>query len=94
MILRAVQQKRVIVVNTDSVSSHVKLVQKYELPFILFKEPNHRIQEMPGTWEEQNNYRLITMGTIGKTFKFDENGISIMIIEKDNTKAHSEQILG
>lgn len=88
------QDYRVMGVSTDSVSSHVKFVKKYELPFILLSDPDHSILEMLGAWGEKNNYGKITMGTIRKTFIFDENGICVRIIEKVDTKAHTEQILG
>jgi peroxiredoxin Q/BCP len=33
------------------------------------------------------------MGTLRKTFVIDENGVIVDIIEKVNTKAHTQQLL-
>ena len=41
----------------------------------------------------RKNYGKVTMGTLRKTFVFDEAGRVVRIIEKVDTKNHSEQIL-
>ena len=55
----------------------------------------HRQQRFQafGAWGEKKNYGKVTMGTLRKTFIFDENGILERIIEKVETKNHTAQIL-
>ncbi len=81
-------------VSTDSIESHIKFVDKYQLPFTLLSDPDHSLLEKLGAWGEKNNYGKVSMGTIRKTFIFDEKGICVKIIDKVDTKAHTEQILG
>ena len=47
-----------------------------------------------GVWGEKKMYGKTVMGTIRKTFIFNEEGILTEIIEKVDTKNHAAQILG
>ncbi|MBP5691115.1 MAG: peroxiredoxin [Bacteroidaceae bacterium] len=80
-------------ISRDSIQSHIKFAQKYELPFPLLSDPDHAILEQLGAWGEKKNYGKVTMGTLRKTYIFDENGICTRVIEKVDTKNHSAQIL-
>ena len=84
---------KVFGVSKDSVDSHVKFAAKYELPFPLLSDPDHRLMEELGAWGEKKNYGKVTVGTIRSTYIFDENGVCIDIIRKVDTKNHSAQIL-
>ena len=46
-----------------------------------------------GAWGEKKNYGKVTMGTLRKTYIFDEIGTLLRIIEKVDTKNHSAQVL-
>ena len=46
-----------------------------------------------GAWGEKKMYGKTVMGTIRRTFIFDENGVLERIIEKVDTKNHASQIL-
>ena len=46
-----------------------------------------------GAWGEKKMYGKTVMGTIRKTFIFDEEGILSEVIEKVDTKNHADQIL-
>ena len=80
-------------VSKDSQASHVKFKEKYELPFPLLSDPTTAMLQAFGAWGEKKNYGKVTMGTLRKTFVFDEAGRVVRIIEKVDTKNHSEQIL-
>lgn len=80
-------------ISRDSIQSHIKFAQKYELPFPLLSDPDHAILEQLGAWGEKKNYGKVTMGTLRKTYIFDENGICTRVIEKVDTKNHTAQIL-
>lgn len=83
----------VIGISKDSVASHKKFVDKFDLPFPLLSDPSTEVLQAFGAWGEKKMYGKITIGTIRKTFIFDENGTLERIIEKVNTKAHTSQIL-
>lgn len=87
------QGYQVFGVSKDSVASHVKFKQKYDLPFPLLSDPTTEMLQAFGAWGEKKNYGKVSMGTLRKTFVFDEKGILVRIIEKVDTKNHSAQVL-
>lgn len=93
---QALQAKgyNVVGVSKDSVASHKKFAEKYELPFTLLADTSTQLLQTFGAWGEKKMYGKIVMGTIRKTFIFDESGILTEIIEKVDTKNHAQQILG
>ncbi|HPB04190.1 MAG TPA: peroxiredoxin [Bacteroidaceae bacterium] len=80
-------------ISRDSIESHIKFAGKYDLPFPLLSDPDHVILEQLGAWGEKKLYGKTVIGSIRKTFIFDESGICIRIIDKVNTKDHTAQIL-
>lgn len=80
-------------VSKDSQASHVKFKEKYELPFPLLSDLTTEMLQAFGAWGEKKLYGKSSMGTLRKTFIFDENGILERIIDKVDTKNHTAQIL-
>jgi peroxiredoxin Q/BCP len=87
------QGYQVFGVSKDSVASHVRFKEKYDLPFPLLSDPSTEMLQAFGAWGEKKNYGKVSMGTLRKTFIFDENGVLVRVIEKVDTKNHSAQIL-
>lgn len=83
---------RVLGVSRDSIQSHVKFAQKYELPFPLLSDPDHILLEQLGAWGEKKLYGKVSMGILRKTFVFDEQGICTRVVEKVDTKNHAAQL--
>lgn len=84
----------VVGVSKDSAASHRKFKDKYELPFTLLSDTSTQMLQAFGAWGEKKMYGKTVMGTIRKTFIFDEEGILTEIIEKVDTRNHAAQILG
>ena len=80
----------VVGVSKDSAKSHTGFRGKYELPFRLLADTS--LQDF-GAWGEKKMYGKTTMGTLRRTFIFDEDGILERIIEKVDTKNAAGQIL-
>ena len=80
-------------VSPDGVKSHVKFIEKYELPFSLLADEDHRIAEEFGAWGEKSMYGKKYMGILRSTFVIDEKGTIEKVIEKVDTKAHTKQLL-
>ena len=80
-------------VSKDSQASHVKFKEKYDLPFPLLSDPTTEMLQAFGAWGEKKLYGKSSMGTLRKTFIFDENGILERIIDNVDTKNHTAQIL-
>lgn len=83
----------VVGVSKDSVKSHKNFKEKYDLPFTLLSDTSTEMLQAFGAWGEKKMYGKTVMGTIRKTFIFDENGIVTDIIENVDTKNHAAQIL-
>ncbi|WP_247232197.1 thioredoxin-dependent thiol peroxidase [Telluribacter sp. SYSU D00476] len=84
----------VLGVSVDDEKSHRKFADKYELPFPLLADTEHRMVEDYGVWVEKSNYGRTYMGIARTTFVIDENGTIQEIIQKVDTKNHATQILG
>ena len=83
----------VVGVSKDSAASHRKFADKYELPFTLLSDATTQMQQAFGTWGEKKMCGRTYMGTLRRTFIFDEEGILERIIENVDTKDHASQIL-
>ena len=80
-------------VSKDSQKSHQNFIAKYALPFPLLSDPSTEMLQAFGAWGEKKMCGKTTIGTLRKTFVFDEKGILVQIIDKVDTKNHTEQIL-
>ena len=80
-------------VSKDSQASHIKFKEKYDLPFPLLSDPTTEMLQAFGAWGEKKNYGKVSMGTLRKTFIFNEEGILERIIDKVDTENHTAQIL-
>lgn len=83
----------VIGISKDSVSSHVKFAEKYGLPFVLLSDPEHKVIEAFGAWQEKKNYGKVSFGTVRSTFVIDENGIIEKVMPKVKPDTNAEEIL-
>lgn len=84
----------VVGVSKDSAASHRRFRDKYSLPFALLSDTSVQMLQAFGAWGEKKMYGKTTVGTLRRTFIFDENGILERVIEKVDTKDHASQILG
>lgn len=84
----------IVGVSKDSAASHKKFREKYNLPFTLLSDTSTEMLQAFGAWGEKKMYGKTVMGTLRRTFIFDENGVLTDIIEKVDTKNHAAQILG
>ena len=64
----------VIGISKDSVASHVKFAEKYNLPFILISDPDRVAIEAYGVWQEKKKRGKVSMGVVRTTFIIDEKG--------------------
>ena len=83
----------VVGVSKDSVKSHAGFRSKHDLPFTLLADTTTQMLQDFGAWGEKKMYGKTVLGTLRRTFIFDENGILARIIEKVDTKNAAGQIL-
>lgn len=84
---------QVLGVSVDPIKAHQKFIKKYDLPFPLISDEDKKIVTKYGLWGEKKFMGRTYMGTTRMTFLIDENGVISHIIEKPDTKNHTEEIL-
>ena len=84
----------VLGVSPDSAKKHTNFINKYELPFDLLVDDEHKMHEAYGVWGEKKMYGKTYMGTIRTTFLINEEGVIEKVIDKVKAKEHHSQILG
>lgn len=84
---------KVIGVSPDDVKSHQKFRAKFNLPFTLIADPEHKIIDKYGVWGKKNLYGREYMGLHRITFVIDEKGIISKIFLRPKNKAHAEEIV-
>ncbi len=82
----------VIGISPDSVESHKKFADKFELPFVLLSDVNKKVLEKYGVWKEKSMYGRKYMGVEITTVLIDEKGIVRKIYPKVKVKGHVEQV--
>ena len=83
----------VIGISKDSVASHIKFAEKYNLPFILLADPNREAIEAYGVWKEKKMCGKVGMGVVRTTFIIDEQGNIAKIMDKVKPDTNAQEIL-
>jgi peroxiredoxin Q/BCP len=83
----------VLGVSTDSVESHQKFRDKYDLNFPLLSDQTADVAKMYGVWKEKNFYGKRTWGVARTTFWIGPGGRIKKIWKKVDTKQHAEEVL-
>ena len=80
-------------VSPDSMDSHRKFIDKFELPFTLLADEDHSICEAYGVWQEKNVYGKTQMGVARTTFVIDARGRIAHVFENVKPEGHEEAVL-
>ena len=83
----------IVGVSPDDSSKHKKFETKFNLPFTLVADPDHKIIETYGVWGEKQLYGRKYMGLYRTTFLIDEIGIIQKVYLKPRSKQHAEDIV-
>lgn len=83
----------IIGVSKDSVESHRKFADKYNLTFTLLSDAEKRVIEAYDVWKEKNMYGKKTMGVVRTTYLIDEEGIITKAFAKVNATKNPEDML-
>lgn len=82
----------VIGVSKDSVASHKKFVEKYELPFLLLSDPDKLVINAYDVYKEKVMYGKKVLGVVRTTYVIDEEGIIISAQEKVNAANNAKEL--
>ena len=83
----------VIGISKDSVASHQKFAQKYDLPFILLSDPQLQVIQAYGVWQKKKLYGKVSMGVVRTTYIIDEQGIIEKVMPKVKPDTNAAEIL-
>ena len=83
----------VLGVSADGVESHQKFTEKFGLNFPLLSDPDHKVAELYGVWQEKNMYGRKSWGIKRTTFIIDEEGKIARVFGKVDTSNHSQHVL-
>ena len=83
----------VIGISRDSVESHRKFAEKYNLPFILLSDPELQAIRAYGVWQEKKLYGKSSMGVVRTTFIIDEAGLIAEVMPKVKPDTNAADVL-
>lgn len=83
----------VLGISADSVESHKKFREKYNLKFPLLSDPEKEAIQKYGVWQEKNMYGKKSMGIVRTTYIIDENGKIAHVFPRVKVDGHTEAVL-
>ncbi len=83
----------VIGISKDSVASHQKFAQKYDLPFILLSDPERQAIEAYGVWQEKKMCGKTSMGVVRTTYIIGEDGRITHVMPKVKPDTNAADVL-
>jgi len=83
----------IIGISADSVESHKKFAEKYNLPFNLLSDEKKEVVEKYGVWQEKSMYGKKYMGIVRTTFIIDGQGKIRKIFEKVKVDKHNQEVM-
>ena len=76
----------------DSVESHRKFKEKYELPYTLLADESHEIAQAYGVWQKKSMFGKKYMGIARTTFLIDPDGRIARVFDKVNPLGHAADV--
>jgi len=83
----------VVGVSPDDEQSHTNFIDKYELPFTLLSDPDHKVCEAYGVWGLKKFMGREYEGVFRTTFVIGPEGEIVKVFEKVKPTDHSQEVL-
>lgn len=83
----------VIGISNDPAERHERFAAKYELPFELLADTEHKVCELYGVWQLKKLYGREYMGLVRSTFLIDEKGKLAREWRNLRVKGHVQDVL-
>lgn len=92
---RAVQEAGAVIfgVSPDDAGSHARFRKKFDLPFPLLVDADHKVASAYGAWGEKQMYGRTYLGILRTTFLIDEEGRVARVFEKVKPAGHAGEVL-
>jgi peroxiredoxin Q/BCP len=79
-------------ISPDSLKSHQKFKQKYELPYLLLVDEGHRVADAYDIWKEKALYGVKYFGNERTTVIVDKTGKVAKIFRKVKVPGHVPEV--
>ena len=83
----------VLGVSADSLKSHRRFVEKYNLNFPLLSDEEKTVSTAYGAWGEKTAWGKTTVGMRRMTFLIDQEGVIQKVWPKVRPEGHAEEVL-
>ena len=83
----------IVGVSPDASKAQAKFKDKFDLPFTLLADKDHKTAEDYGVWGEKSMYGRKYMGVERATFIIDPKGVIKKIFPKVKVDGHAEEVL-
>lgn len=83
----------VLGISPDKIQSHLKFIDKHDLPFLLLSDIDHKVCEQFGVWQLKKLYGKEYMGVVRSTFLVNEEGKLMQAWRGVKVKGHTEAVL-
>lgn len=83
----------VVGISPDSVRSHQRFKEHYQLPFVLISDSGGHIAQQYGVWRVRQLYGRPSTGVVRTTFIIDPDGIIRAVFPEVRVDGHAEEVL-
>jgi peroxiredoxin Q/BCP len=83
----------VLGVSPDSVKSHRKFADRFDLPFTLLADTDHELATAYGVWKQKSMFGRKYWGNERTTFVIDEEGRVAHVLVKVKPTGHTDEVL-
>ena len=83
----------VLGVSPDSVNSHQKFKDKFDLPFPLISDEAKDVAQAYGVWREKKMYGKTRMGIVRSTFIIDGDGMIAKAYDSVKVAGHVDDVI-
>lgn len=89
-----IQNDTIIVgISPDSIESHSRFMQKFNLKHILLSDPQKEVAKAYGVWQVRKNYGREYLGIVRTTFLIDKDGKILKVYKNVKAKDHAAKVL-
>lgn len=80
-------------VSKDTVASHKKFEEKYNLPYTLLSDTEKEVIQAYDVWKEKTMYGKKVMGVVRTTYLIDEDGVIVKAMDKVKAADNPQEML-
>jgi peroxiredoxin Q/BCP len=80
-------------ISTDTIASHKKFAEKYNLPFTLLADPEKKVVKLYGVWGKKKFMGRVYDGTMRTSFLIEPKGTIAKVYENVKPETHAEEVL-